>query len=162
MSTPRPSSAPRSPSTPRPSSALRPPVRAVAPAVLAFALIACASALAAAKPQAGPYSGTTSERGGVTLEVSGGAITHFTAVIGYNGKCGQGGGPDLTASIPRMAISPNGSFGANVRLKLGTLVNDPGRVFGTAHASTVTGTVEQFLHGKPNKCYVETFTAHRS
>jgi hypothetical protein len=25
----------------------------------------------------------------------------------------------------------------------------------------VAGTVEQFLNGKVNKCYVETFTAHK-
>jgi hypothetical protein len=34
-------------------------------------------------------------------------------------------------------------------------------VLGRATGSKVTGTVEQLLQGKVNKCYVETFTAKR-
>ena len=92
-------------------------------------------------------------------------ITHFSAVLAYNGKCGPGGGPGLTASPASMSIGQGGSFSKSVTLSLNTAtppIHDPGRVFGKVSGSTVTGTVEQFLGGKVNKCYVETFTAHRA
>jgi len=60
-----------------------------------------------------------------------------------------------------ISIGAGGSFGKNVTLSLGSIVHDPGRVFGKVSGSKVTGTVEQFLHGKVNRCYVETFTARR-
>ncbi len=137
--------------------------RALALALAVALLFGAALALAAVK--AGKYSGATSEGGAVTLTVAANkkTITHFNAVIGYNGKCGPGGGPGLTAAPAKLSIAKNGSFSENVRLTLHAAVNvnDPGRVFGKASGSKVTGTIEQFLHGKVNKCYVETFTARR-
>ena len=83
--------------------------------------------------------------------------------LAYNGKCGPGGGPGLTAAPATLSIARNASFSKDVRLTLHAAVNvnDPGRVFGRASGSTVSGTIEQFLNGKVNKCYLETFTAHR-
>ena len=138
--------------------------RALAPALAVTLVFGAALALAAVK--AGKYSGTTSEGGTVTLTVAANkkTITHFNAVIGYNGKCGQGGGPGLTVSPAKLTIAKNGSFSSKVTLSLSHIANpihDPGRVFGKVSGSKVTGTIEQFLRGKVNKCYVETFTARR-
>jgi hypothetical protein len=128
---------------------------------LALLILALSAGVAAGRVASGRYVGETSEGSPVAFQAAHGAITHFTAELGYNGKCGQGGGPGLTASIPRMKIGRTGSFGTDTRLTLGTLVDDPGRVFGKAKGKVVTGTVEQFLHGKVNRCYIETFTAEK-
>jgi hypothetical protein len=134
-------------------------------AVLVTAMLVFGATLAFAAAKAGKYVGTTSEGGPVTLTIAANkkTITHFDAILAYNGKCGQGGGPGLTAAPATISIGQGGSFSENVRLTLhaGVSLNDPGRVFGKASGSKVTGTIEQFLKGKVNKCYVETFTAHR-
>jgi len=134
-------------------------------ALLSAAMLLLGGTLAAAAVKAGRYSGSTSEGGAVTLTISANkkTITHFNALIGYNGKCGPGGGPTLTAAPVTISIGRGGAFSLAVRLTLHAAVNvnDPGRVFGRVSGSTVTGTVEQFFGGKLNKCYVESFTAHR-
>jgi len=134
-------------------------------AVLVTAMLVFGATLALAAAKAGKYAGTTSEGGPVTLTIAANkkTITHFDAILAYNGKCGPGGGPGLTAAPATISIGQGGSFSENVRLTLHAAVNvnDPGRVFGKASGSKVTGTIEQFLKGKVNKCYVETFTAQR-
>lgn len=127
------------------------------------AMLVFGAALAVAAVKAGKYVGSTSEHGAVTLTVSASAkkIEHFSAVLGYNGKCGQGGGPGLTAVPATVAIGADGKFSKNVTLSFGTVIHDPGRVFGRVSGSKVTGTVEQFLKGVVNRCYIETFTATR-
>jgi hypothetical protein len=97
----------------------------------------------------------------LTIAANRKTITHFHAVLGYNGKCGPGGGPGLTAAPANISIRAGGSFSKNVTLSFGNIVHDPGRVFGKVSGSKVTGTVEQFLKGNVNRCYVETFAAHR-
>ena len=146
-------------------SVMRGALRALPAAVLA--LLVCGAVLAMASAKPGKYRGLTSEGGPVTLTVAQGAktITRFHGVLGYNGKCGPGGGPGLTAAPASMTIGAGGSFSKNVTLSLTGIANpihDPGRVFGKVSGSTVTGTIEQFLQGKVNKCYVETFTAKRA
>jgi hypothetical protein len=146
----------------RPFSALARPGRVTALALAAALVFGVALAQAAVK--AGKYAGTSSEGGAVTLTINanGKTITHFDAILGYNGKCGEGGGPGLTAAPSALSIGNGGSFSRDVTLSLTgipTPIHDPGRVFGKASGSTVTGTIEQFLKGKVNKCYVETFTA---
>ncbi|HXN37504.1 MAG TPA: hypothetical protein VN892_05675 [Solirubrobacteraceae bacterium] len=134
-------------------------------AVLVTAMLVFGATLAFAAARAGNYVGTTSEGGPVTLTIAANkkTITHLDAILAYNGKCGQGGGPGLTAAPATISIGQGGSFSKDVRLTLhaGVSINDPGLVFGRASGSKVTGTIEQFLKGKVNKCYVETFTAHR-
>jgi hypothetical protein len=121
------------------------------------------AAFAAGHLTPGTYSGTTSEHQSVTFKVvsTGPAITNFKTTLGYNGKCGQGGGPGYNVVISRIAIPGNGEFSKRTTLKLLQL-HAPGEVTGKASGSKVTGKVEQFLHGKVNKCYVETFTARTS
>jgi hypothetical protein len=124
------------------------------------AFASAGAAVAANHVSAGSYFGTTSERGTVTFKVAGNgaAITNFRTQIGYNGKCGQGGGPGYNVVISRIAIPASGKFSKKTTLKILTF-HAPGEVSGKASGSKVTGKVVQFLHGKPNRCYVETFTA---
>jgi len=126
----------------------------------AVALVTAGAAFAANHVSPGTYSGTTSEHQPVTFKVAsnGHAITNFKTTLGYNDKCGQGGGPDFNVVVSRIAIAANGKFSKKTTLKLFT-THAPGEVTGSASGSKVTGKVEQFLHGKVNKCYVETFTA---
>jgi hypothetical protein len=140
--------------------------RILGPGRLAIALGSCAvlatagAAVAADHVDTGTYFGTTSEHGAVTFKVvdNGAAITNFRTQIGYNGKCGQGGGPGYNVVISRIAIPANGKFSKKTTLKILTF-HAPGEVSGKASGRKVTGKVVQFLHGKPNRCYVETFTA---
>ena len=133
---------------------------------LAIALGSCAvlatagAAVAADHVDSGSYFGTNSEHGTVTFTVvdNGAAIKNFRTQIGYNGKCGQGGGPGYNVFISRIAIPANGKFSNKTTLKI-LKFHAPGEVSGKASGGKVTGKVVQFLHGKPNKCYVETFTA---
>jgi len=138
--------------------------RRLAAALGAGVVLAAAGAASAANHvTTGSYSGTTSERIAVTFKVASGghAITNFKTQIGYNGKCGQGGGPGYNVVISRIEISPSGSFSKRTTLKL-LQFHAPGEVSGKASGDKVTGKVVQFLHGKVNKCYVETFTARIS
>jgi hypothetical protein len=102
------------------STALPPVVRGALRALPAalLALLVCGAVLAMASAKAGKYVGLTSEGGPVTLTVAAGGktITHFHAVLGYNGKCGQGGGPGLTAAPVSMTIGAGGGFSKNVTL----------------------------------------------
>ena len=98
--------------------------------------------------------------GAVTFKVvsGGAAISNFKTQLGYNGTCGEGGGPGYNVVIPRIAIPANGKFSKKTTLKILSF-HAPGEVSGKASGGKVTGMVVQSLHGKPNKCYVETFTA---
>jgi hypothetical protein len=136
------------------------PAAGGAAALAAALLLMLGAAMALGAARAGRYSGTTSEHGAVTLKIASGKVTHFHAELGYNGKCGQGGGPVLTAAPASIAIH-GGHFTANVRLRLKTVVNDPGIVEGRASGSRVSGTIAELLNGQRNKCYVETFSARR-
>jgi hypothetical protein len=128
--------------------------------VVCLLLTTAGAALAAAKVSTGNYFGTTSERVAVTFKVvaGGNAITGFKTGLGYNGKCGQGGGPGYNVNVSRIAIAADGKFSKKTTLKILTF-HAPGEVSGKASGDRVTGKVVQFLHGKPNKCYTETFTA---
>jgi hypothetical protein len=128
--------------------------------VAAGGLATAGVALAATAPATGKYFGTNSEHDSVTFKVvqHGTAITGFKTTLGYNGKCGQGGGPGYNVSIARIAIPASGKFSKKTTLRVAG-VSAPGEVTGKASAFEVTGKVVQFLHGKTNKCYTETFSA---
>ena len=114
----------------------------------AAALLTASAAFGADRVSTGSYSGTTSEDQPVTLNVAsnGHAITNFKTTLGYN------------VVISRIEIPVSGKFSKRTTLKL-LQFHVPGEVTGHASGHKVTGKVIQFLHGKPNKCYVETFTA---
>jgi hypothetical protein len=132
--------------------------RAVLATMLSLSLVLAAVALAAKAPKSGTYEGTSSEKSPVTFKVSSGgtAIQSFKTVIGYDGKCGQGGGPGYTAAASRIAIR-NGSFKGPVA----SVPSKQGKITGKLSGSTVTGTV-----GIPSlkskaicPAYVETYRA---
>ena len=141
----------------------------VALTVTAVALIGAGLAQASGKPvavKAGKYAGTNSESGTVTFTISGRAIDHFKTDIGYNGKCGQGGGPGYTISVNGVSIAKNGTFSKKITLvgiakSIGSVA---GTLTGKASGSTVTGTIVDTKLQKPGQCngYTETFTVSHS
>ena len=105
-----------------------------------------AVALAAAKPphKPGHYGGANSEGQIVAFQVSksGTSIQGFKTSIGYNGKCGQGGGPGFKPEASRISIK-HGSFSIAVKFKGVTPSISPmnGKITGKFSGNTVTGTV---------------------
>jgi hypothetical protein len=84
------------------------------------ALLVCAAAAAAKAPVKGAkYTGVTSSPGSspVTFAVSanGKRILKFTAHLGYNGKCGQGGGPTYEVKAGSIPIRAGGKFSATTK-----------------------------------------------
>lgn len=120
-------------------------VRRAAAVVLLVSLLLAAAALAAKKaPKAGTYAGTSSEKGPVTLKVAkgGGAVTGFKTDIGYDGKCGQGGGPGFEPVFSKAPIA-KGHFSVTVTFKgpVASVPSKKGKITGRFSGNTVTGTV---------------------
>jgi hypothetical protein len=113
----------------------------VLPLSLALATVAMAAGKA---PKAGTYEGTSSEKGPVTLRVAKGgvAVVSFKTAIGYDGKCGQGGGPGFEPQVTNAPIK-KGRFSATVTFKgeVPSIPSKKGKVTGRFSGSTVTGTV---------------------
>ncbi|MDE3069770.1 MAG: hypothetical protein KGJ43_03485 [Acidobacteriota bacterium] len=146
------------------------PSRNALAAGLVVALLAgAASAPAAKAPAKGrTFRGTTSERGSVTLTLTpnGRRITSFSTSIGYNGKCGPGGGPGYVVKGGGIAVKRNGTFSATLTGRLSTIkpvkVRLAGRISGNrATGSVVVPSVTHCTSG-PHKgvsAYSETFVA---
>jgi hypothetical protein len=134
--------------------------RLISIVVVCAGLLAMGTSLAAASVLTGNYFGTTSEHGTVTLKVvaTGPAITSFKSHLGYDGKCGQGGGPDFSVNVSRIAIGQDGKFSARTTLKAPGN-HSMGVVSGKASSHRVTGKIVAYLVGKANPCYTETFSA---
>jgi hypothetical protein len=146
----------------------------LAPA-LAFALLVLGASATAAKSPKAPvkgatYTGSTSEQIPVTFGVakSGRRIQGFTTRLGYNGQCGQGGGPSYEIKVRSMGIGAGGKFAATTKGTLSNVaihvkpvkVKITGRIAGRTASGTVfePGNPCTTLHkGKP--AYSETFTA---
>jgi len=125
---------------------------------LAFATVALAAGKA---PKAGTYEGTSSEKGPVTLTVAKGAVVGFKTAIGYDGKCGQGGGPGFEPRIARAAIK-HGRFSVTVTFKgeVPSIPSKKGKVTGRFSDGAVTGTVViPSLKTKGCLSYSETYSA---
>lgn len=136
-------------------------------ALLAFGVAGTAVAKA---PTKGSYQGLTSESIAVTFKVPAGgkSILNFTTALGYDGKCGQGGGPGFEISVKSIRVS-HGKFSATTK---GTLHASVGvtpievKISGHISGKKASGTVAET--GGKNKCttvnkganpYSETFTA---
>ena len=113
---------------------------------MACSLAVGAVALAAGKPphKPGHYGGASSEGQRVSFEVSksGTSIKNFKTSIGYNGKCGPGGGPGFLPEASRVSIK-HGSFSIAVKFRGVTTSISPmkGKITGRFSGTKVTGTV---------------------
>lgn len=110
--------------------------------MLAFALLALAAVAVAAKApkpvKGATYSGTTSEQVPVTFKVSrsGNQIKAFTTRLGYNGHCGQGGGPSYEVAVRTMGIGAGGKFSTTTKAALkGVAAVKPVNVKVSGHVS---------------------------
>ena len=81
-----------------------------------FSLLAtAATAQASAKPpKSGRYLAKTSEGSPISFVVSAGrkTITALASSLGYDGRCGQGGGPTFSFTFPAITITAHGHFTA--------------------------------------------------
>jgi hypothetical protein len=131
-------------------------------------------AFAGAPVKSGSYSGVSSEKGLVSFKVSanGKRILNFVTSLGYNGKCGQGGGPGYEIKAGQITIHANGKFAATVkgRLPSASVQVKPITVKLSGHISgkRAQGSVAQVgffpcttVHKGANP-YSETFTASAS
>lgn len=139
----------------------------VAIALFTFGVAGVAVAKA---PSKGSYQGLTSENIAVTFRVPAGgkSILNFTTALGYNGKCGQGGGPGFEINVKSIHVS-HGKFSATTKgtLHASVVVNPiTVKISGNISGKKATGTVAET--GGKNQCttlnkganpYSETFTA---
>jgi hypothetical protein len=94
-------------------------------ALIAASAIAAASAVAAGGPVKGAtYKGRLVQKNGsepVSFKVArdGKHVLQFTTRLGYNGNCGQGGGPSYEVHVPSIGLSHSGAFKTTTLVKLG-------------------------------------------
>lgn len=150
-------------------------VRGLFVVMLSSALLAFTASALAAKSHNNPvkgatYRGTTSEQLPVTFKVAknGKRIQGLTTRLGYDGNCGQGGGPSYEIKVSSITIRAGGKFLATTR---GTLSGTPipvkpitVKVSGRISGRSASGKVFQprNICAAPNKgklAYSETFTA---
>jgi hypothetical protein len=148
----------------------------IALAALLAALLPAAVVAARSRPvKGGTYRGKATLKGAtrtiegpaVTFKVSrnGKKILNFTSTLGYDGKCGQGGGPAYAVRAQSIPLARNGGFKGHATGTLGTLhpvtIDVSGRIQGrTAHGTIVEP--KALCVGAPNagaKAYLEQFTA---
>lgn len=122
-------------------------------------------------PESGKYLGvsTASSNTAVSFTVSanGKRITSFTSSVGYNGKCGQGGGPTFAFTVPVITIAKSGHFSATAQGKDNALRGTI-RISGVIAKQSAHGTIVElkpFSTCRPPNQKVnpfsETFTASR-
>ncbi|HVR06027.1 MAG TPA: hypothetical protein VMS02_08290 [Solirubrobacteraceae bacterium] len=143
--------------------------RLLAPALLCALLILAAAAVAAKAPIKGAsYRGMTSPPGAssVTFKVSanGKQVLNFTTHLGYNGKCGQGGGPTYEVKAHVLALH-GGRFAGTAKGTLGTIKPVTVKISGRIAAGNASGSVVEPAGfrcksiDKGANAYSETFTA---
>lgn len=122
-------------------------------------LTAAAISQAAIKP--GTYTGQSSEHQLVTVKIQGHTIKSLKTTIGYNGKCGQGGGPGYNIDAKNVKIGKHGSFSAHIKLRgiVPAIKAVNGTLKGKAANGKVHGTITDLVTAKfACNGYVETFT----
>jgi pectin methylesterase-like acyl-CoA thioesterase len=135
--------------------------------LLALGLAAALAPAANAAIKAGTYSGTTSERGTVSLTIAGHKLKNLKTAIGYNGSCGQGGGPSYTVNVPSVKLKTSGAFTATIVLHSPNVQGFPNRkakLTGKAKGTRVTGKIAGIGFGSTTcaQPYEETFTAQHT
>lgn len=147
--------------------------RLLVPAVLS-ALLLCAAVAAAAKApvKGGHYTGATGGLGSTPVSfgvsANGKRVVKFTTRLGYNGKCGQGGGPSYEiklAAIPirggRFSATTKGTLSGTAVVVKPVTVKVTGRISGRSASGSVVepGALRCKAPHKGVNPYAETFTA---
>jgi hypothetical protein len=141
-------------------------IAALAPgAAAAQAAVRATGSTGAVKP--GAYAGTTSESSPVSFTVAANhaSVTSFKALLAYNGKCGQGGGPGFEVTVAKTAISKSGTFVATATATAGKakgVISISGTLSGGSAHGTLSEHKPFFVCPAPNQKvnpYFETFTA---
>lgn len=133
-------------------------------AIAALGTTLIVGSIASAAVKSGSYTGTNSEGGTVTLKITGHKLEQLKTDIGYDDKCGAGGGPGYAVDANRVTITNKGKFSARVKLvSFDTgVATVPGSLTGKATGDKVTGKIvdmsADLLHAKCNG-YIETFSA---
>ena len=120
-----------------------------------------------AAPKQGSYAGTTSEKAPITFKVASGGkkITAVASTLGYDGKCGAGGGPGFSFVAPSAPIGTGGKFAVTVKAHAGTatgVIQISGVIAGANAHGTISEPKPFFTCKAPNQHvnpYSETFTA---
>jgi hypothetical protein len=133
--------------------------------LLSGAMLAQAAGVSATI-KTGSYTGMTSEKEPVTFKISHREIRSFSTVDGYNGTCGQGGGPGFTIKPGAIKIKANGRFSAKVTLvgPVATVANHKGSLTGKVSGGKVTGSIKDLTLAQGTGCktgYNETFSARK-
>jgi len=116
-------------------------------AVVAAFLTTAAVAFAAIGT--GSYSGQTSEHVAVTFKVVKKGhparlkVKSFSTQVGYNGKCGQGGGPAYVVKANSIPVNSHGNFSKVVLAKFSTGASSgvKFKIHGHLSGSSATGSV---------------------
>jgi hypothetical protein len=141
----------------------------------ALALVAATAAAQASSgkpPTSGKYAGKASESAvppvSFTVSANKRTITSFTATLGYDGKCGQGGGPTFSFKVPSMAIGASGSFSGTTIAK-DNAAKATIQITGVISLRSAHGTIFEpkptFVCRPPNQklnAFSETFSASTS
>ena len=144
------------------------PVFRASPPAVFLAVSAIGSMLApgaSAAPKNGSYAGTTSEKSPITFTVAGKSVKAITSSLGYDGKCGQGGGPGFSFVAPSAAIGAGGRFTATVTASAGSVkgvIQITGVISGSSAHGTISEPKPYFTCKAPNQKvnpYSETFSA---
>jgi hypothetical protein len=135
----------------------------------ALGLLVSGVAAGSAPARGATYSGTTSrpEENEVSFRVASNAkrLLDFATRLGYNGKCGQGGGPNFVVRLDSMSLRRDGSFSGETTATLGQFkatIEISGRITGRSASGSVERTPATRCVGPPNEGandYRETFTA---
>jgi hypothetical protein len=119
--------------------------RAVA-AALVFAVSLAGVAAATGPARGRTYKGTTTPGGqAVSFKVSssGKSVVNFTTTLGYDGKCGQGGGPAYNVRAASIPLHRDGTFKGSGTGTLGPLKPVRITVSGTIKGRRASGIVEE-------------------
>jgi hypothetical protein len=130
------------------------------------ALLLCGVGVAVAAVKAGTYTGITSEKEKISFKVSSDRrhILGFTVYLGYNGKCGQGGGPSFKVKTGSIALTSHGSFTLKTKAAgpVASVKPVPVRISGRISGRRASGNVvdlSAFKCSNGANPYAESFTA---
>jgi hypothetical protein len=134
----------------------------------ALLILAAAAGAARAPTKGATYSGMTSPPGAsaVTFKVSanGKQVLNFATYLGYDGKCGQGGGPTYKVKARSLALH-GGRFAGTAKGTLGTIKPVTVKISGRIAGPNASGSVVEPAGfrcksiDKGANAYSETFTA---